>query len=75
VDANVIKDLGDAGGSVSNPCGVYEGDRDGGDEQCGLGLTCYQRDAGQPVPGCTTSDISGNLDLFIPISLAPSAGP
>jgi hypothetical protein len=50
--------------SSAFPLGLCKGDCDS-DRDCQSGLVCYQRNAGQSVPGCSGSDNNSNADYCI----------
>jgi len=58
-EAGVLNYVGECD-DTSGPCGECEGDCDS-DDDCGAGLSCYERDALEAVPGC-----SGGSEFDIP---------
>eukprot|EP00980_Cylindrotheca_fusiformis_P002012 scaffold444_cov109-Cylindrotheca_fusiformis.AAC.9 len=53
--------------STDFPLGLCQGDCDTSAD-CADGLTCHQRDAGEPVPGCTGgAEDDSNTDYCVPI--------
>jgi len=65
---NVLVDNGGTPAAIYLPLGLCEGDCDSNND-CSDGLTCFQRDAGDPVPGCVGGESVGvGTDFCIKIS-------